>query len=237
MTKSKLGKNKKFFDKLLASGFTSPLVNKYDAKGEFLRSDITNTIARLIRCKGRAGFDGINIPNDKFRLKASETFRDMSEEDKNIIIEELIAYLKPSIVSYDVANKNIIQSILDDGEYNVRYKCDGVEYRNCNNESERMYQNSESELYTQRRKARKILESALKKILDGKSGEELYDILIYKIAGCNVEAKELKYIGKRTSEVVSSSFSTYHDYEYEVKFPFETVVVPYTSVSYFSGGW
>jgi hypothetical protein len=231
MTKGKL---KKFASKLIELGFTTGLLPSDDPKGWQLSSNVSSAVYQA--CRTRRPDDVFSyIKNIRTRASVAKTFKGMTEEDKTLFKAEVENYLKPQLVSYDQASAYIRRNIIDLSKYRVRYYYKGNEYTSYSDHNT-MYQNCSNSLHSDREDAKRVFNAALDKLCAGLSGEPLYDMLM-NITYTDVTIKEGKYLGSRHSDVVSSSFTTYYDYEYEAVFKNQTVTFNYTHSSHYSGGW
>lgn len=117
------GKFKKFYNKLIEVGFTDGLVNADDPEGRQLENNVFYKIYRIHSRTNTRVLDELTsfIKNKRTRANIIKTIKEMSEEDRALLKQELVNYLKPNLPSYDSANKYIHNNIIDLDVYRVRY--------------------------------------------------------------------------------------------------------------------
>jgi len=227
-------KNKKLFLKLIEVGFFERLLRPYDPTGIYVRVDVANMLLNIKR--GRNNDEILSyIKNPRTRKSVILMIMTLEPTNNEMIIAEAYEYLKDKVPTHAKANYYIKNHLLDDPMFHAYFKCDGKEFNRVPDSHIQMYHGESNDMQTQRQKFKTIFDTAVKKLIDGLNDLAVYEILC-KIMGSCVEAKEIRYIGKRSSTVVSSSFTTYYDYEYEVTFafPYQTVKIEYTSSSYYT---
>lgn len=224
-------------DKFIKSGMIANMIDPGYPHDNGLEHMINSTIDRFDARYTSSAY----IDDDLVYRKLKALVATMTPHTKLRLKAELLKYAATKIPTIEEAAAFAMKVLPDLSDRShatiISYTCDGKQYSGLARSKPIMYQNTNNELSSEQEKAREIFRKALAKLVEGLSGELLYNKLVNEVFGADVAAMQLKCLGSRHGPVHSGSFTTYYDYEYAVQFSTELVNIKYTSSSYFSGGW